>query len=122
MSHAVDPNDLSAVAEPYGTTPFLLYSSADGSARVNHVLARIEHGEPVVIVRGFGRGVHRLVEDGAMLSLLWPAPDGIEFSLIADGVGALGDGPDGESDPILSINISAAVLHRPAPVDGNARC
>lgn len=122
MSHAVDPNDLSAVAEPYGSTPFLLYSSADGSARVNHVAAQIEDGEPVVIVRGFGRGVHRRVEDGAVLSLLWPAPGEVEFSLIADGLGALGHGPDGESDPILTIAISAAVLHRPAPVDGNAAC
>ncbi len=122
MSHAVDPNELSAVAEPYGTTPFLLYSSADGSARVNHVAACIDDGEPVVTVRGFGRGVRRRVEDGAMLSLLWPAPDKIEFSLIADGLGAVGYGPDGESDPILTIEISAAVLHRPAPVDGNAAC
>ncbi len=126
MSHAVDPADLASASEPYGTTPFLLYSTEDGSARVNHVVAEVADGQPVVIVKGFGRGVQRRVEAGAPLSLLWPASDAHGFSLIADGLGTIGDPSDissgSDGDSVLTIHISAAVLHRPAPVDGNATC
>lgn len=115
MSHAVDPKDLAQVAAPYGITPFLLYSSSDGSARVNHVVAEVDERD--VRVQGFGRGVVRRVDEGAILSLLWPAIGDETFSLIADGHGAVAD--DGET---LVISITAAVLHRPAPVDGNAAC
>ena len=121
MSHAVDPADLSAASAAYGTTPFLLYATTDGSARVNHVVAHVEDGQPLVVVRGFGRGVQRRVEEGAALSLLWPARDGEGFSLIADGLGSIDDTTDND-ELTLSIHISAAVLHRPAPVDGNATC
>ncbi len=122
MSHAVDPANLATVSEPYGSTPFLLYSSADGSARVNHVFAHVADDQPLVVVRGFGRGVQRRVNEGALLSLLWPNLGGDGFSLIADGLGTIDDPTDGDADPVLTIHISAAVLHRPAPVDGTAAC
>lgn len=125
MSHAVDPAELATASEPYGTTPFLLYSSADGSARVNHVVAHVADGQPVVTVRGFGRGVQRRVDEGAPLSLLWPATDDHGFSLIADGLGSIESPSDASADDagsILTIQISAAVLHRPAPVDDNTSC
>lgn len=115
MSHAVEPDDLAETAAPYGNTPFLLYSSTDGSARVNHVVAAVETGPAVVRVTGFGRGVAKRVADNAPLSLLWPAADPGGFSLIADGVGSI-------DEAVLTIDISAAVLHRPAPVDGSATC
>jgi hypothetical protein len=115
MSHAVEPHDLAETAAPYGTTPFLLYSASDGSARVNHVVAHVD-GLTVRVI-GFGRGVVGRVEDGAALSLLWPGTQDEAFSLIADGQGSVTD--DGET---LVISITAAVLHRPAPVDGNAAC
>ena len=115
MSHAVDPHDLARTAAPYGTTPFLLYSSTDGAARVNHVVADVDG--LTVRVRGFGRGVVRRVNEGAALSLLWPPTGEETFSLIADGSGSVID--DGET---LVISIDAAVLHRPAPVDGNLAC
>ena len=117
MSHAVDPTNLATVAEPYGCTPFLLYSSADGSARVNHVTTHCELEATHVRVEGFGRGVIKRVHDGAKLSLLWPPTATETFSLIADGHGELGD-----DDSTLVIEVSAAVLHRPAPVDGTAGC
>lgn len=117
MSHAVDPTELAPVAKRYGSTPFLLYSSNDGAARVNHVVAQVEDGQPLVRVSGFGRGVIRRVADGAPLSLLWPATDTEEFSLIADGTGEID-----ASDESLTITVSAAVLHRPAPVGGSDSC
>jgi hypothetical protein len=117
MSQTVEPHDLQSVAAEYGNTPFLLYSSGDGSARVNHVVVSVESAPPVVRVEGFGRGVARRVEEGAALSLLWPAPDAETFSLIADGSGSIDD--DGA---VLSIAISGAVLHRPAPLDGASSC
>lgn len=115
MSHAVDPADLAATAEPYGMTPFLLYGAADGSARVNHVVAHIESNPAIARVRGFGRGVAGRLAEDAPLSLLWPPHTPGGFSLIADGAGTI----DGDE---LIIEISAAVLHRPAPVDGDTSC
>lgn len=115
MSHSVAPNDLSTTAAAYGTTPFLLYSSADGAARVNHVSVEVERSPAVVRVRGFGRGVASRIADGAPLSLLWPPAGAAEFSLIADGTGSI-------ANDELTITITAAVLHRPAPVDGPASC
>lgn len=115
MSHAVAPDDLAQTAAPYGATPFLLYSSADGSARVNHVVASVETDPALVRVTGFGRGVAKRLAEEAPLSLLWPAIEAGGFSLIADGAGSI------EGD-VLTIEISAAVLHRPAPVDGSATC
>ena len=119
MSHQVEPSDLSTEAEPRGNTPYLLYSGSSGSARVNHVVVESigegETDETVVTCRGFGRGVAERVGAEAPLSLLWPAPGPGEFSLIADGQGRI----EGET---LLITIEAAVLHRPAPVDGDLSC
>ena len=115
MSHAVAPNDLSHVSAPYGSTPFLLYSAADGSARVNHVVSVVESAPAQAIITGFGRGVAGRIADGAAPSLLWPSPEPQGFSLIADGTGEI----DGDR---LIITITGAVLHRPAPVDGSTTC
>ena len=115
MSHAVEPNDLAEAAKAYGQTPFLLYSAKDGSARVNHVVATVESELAIVRVRGFGRGVAARIDDGAKLSLLWPQIDAAGFSLIADGSGTI------EGDELV-IDVTAAVLHRPAPIDGPTTC
>lgn len=113
MSHAVSPDDLRAAAIAYGNTPFLLYSSR-GSARVNHVAVELAAGSDQVVVRGFGRGVAKVLTPELSLSLLWPPHEADGFSLIADGTGVLraeGSGDDG----VLVLTISGAVLHRPAP-------
>jgi hypothetical protein len=115
MSHSVEPNDLAEVANDYGSTAFLLYSAADGSARVNHVAAAVESEPAIVRVRGFGRGVGPRLDAGASLSLLWPQHESGGFSLIADGDGRI----EGEE---LVIVVKAAVLHRPAPLDSPASC
>ncbi len=115
MSHSVAPEDLSTTSAPYGSTPFLLYSAADGSARVNHVVAAVEAEPARVFITGFGRGVTARLAEGATLSLLWPSPEPDGFSLIADGTGEI----DGDQ---LIVSVTGAVLHRPAPVDGNDAC
>lgn len=118
MSHQVEPADLAGVAEPYGRTPFLLYSGADASARVNHVVVESIQTDTAgtrVRCRGHGRGVVDRIAAGAPLSLLWPALTADGFSLIADGVGAI------EGD-LLTITVSGGVLHRPAPLDGATSC
>ena len=114
MSHQVEPEDLATEAEPRGNTPYLLYAGASGSARVNHVVVASIDGA-IVRCRGFGRGVPDRVAAAATLSLLWPANEPGSFSLIADGAGRI----EGED---LIITVDAAVLHRPAPVDGNTGC
>jgi len=130
MSHAVKPQELASHLNEYGTTPFLLYASQDGSARINHVLVSIPTNNPdhaddeggndqvvEIAVTGFGRGVAARVAAGAPLSLLWPATAPGTFSLIADGTGTID-----EDAMTLNIAITAAVLHRPAPVDGPSSC
>jgi len=118
MSHAVEPADLAETAEAYGTTAYLLYSNDAGQARVNHVVVH-EISREVVSLTGFGRGVKARIAEGEQvpLSLLWPATAESNFSLIADGTGSVDS--DGQR---LNITVRAAVLHRPAPLDGSTTC
>jgi hypothetical protein len=118
MSHKVEPANLAEVADGFGSTPFLLYCGAGGSARVNHVVVdtiECRADGATVRCRGFGRGVPERTAAAAPLSLLWPARASDGFSLIADGVGRI----DGD---VLSVDVEGAVLHRPAPVDGAGAC
>lgn len=116
MSHAVDLADLETTIESYGNTPFLLYAGGSGSARANHVVlesARSTADGASLRCRGFGRGVPDRVAAGATLSLLWPPPESGSFSLIVDGTGSF----DGD---VLVVEVTTAVLHRPAPIEGAA--
>ena len=110
-------HELEQVAAPYGTSPYLVYTGASGSPRINHVVVDIEtDGDRAVAhCRGFGRGVPARAVAGATLTLLWPAHEAGGFSLIADGTGRV-------TDDVLTISVSDAVLHRPAPVDGSTSC
>lgn len=73
----------------------------------------------IVALRGFGRGIARRLQESpdTKLSLLWAAPSADSFSLIADGTGIVSD--TGEE---MTLTVSDAVLHRPAPVDGPPSC
>lgn len=116
VSHTVALADLERAAQPYGPTPFLVYAGSSGSARVNHVVVEsISSSEDRATIRcrGFGRGVAERVEASAPLSLLWPAVRPGDFSLIADGMGSV-------DEDTLVIEITGAVLHRPAPIDGDS--
>ncbi len=118
MSHTVALADLEHTAQPYGSTPFLVYAGSSGSARVNHVVVESisSRGDQATVrCRGFGRGVAERVEASAPLSLLWPAMRPGDFSLIADGMGSV-------DERTLVIEITGAVLHRPAPIDDDAVC
>ncbi len=116
MSHRVEPEDLAETVAPYGSTPFLLYSASNGSARVNHVVASVGSNPATITITGFGRGVASPVSQGAPLSVLWPAMGAEQFSLIADGIGTMIDAET------LTIAVTDAVLHRPAPVNGQRAC
>lgn len=119
MSHAVTPEELAETAAAYAASAFLLYAGDDGSARVNHVAVEVGEleGEAVLVTcRGFGRGLVSRVEAGAPLSLLWPALEADVFSLIANGIGEI-------ADDVLTLRVTSAVLHRPAPIgDASASC
>lgn len=118
MSHEVDPQGLDGACAPYGRSPFLLYANTDANARVNHVVVASISG-PAVTISGFGRGIAKRItaDDTTPLSLLWPPHEDGGYSLIADGTGEVSS--DGEQ---LTITVHAAVLHRPAPVDGQRSC
>lgn len=119
MSHAVSPDELYATALPYGTTPFLLYTGSSGAPRAIHVVAELTPDSSRVVVRGFGRGLTKTLTDETVLSLLWPQHGEGEFSLIADAHGVIAEGADGDE---LVLTVTGAVLHRPAPVDGDGSC
>lgn len=124
MSHRVELHDLAETVAGYDDTPFLLYVGASGGPRANHVRAFVESdsddtaasvsGAVDVRVTGFGRGVAGPVAERSTLSLLWPAKNTGDFSLIVDGYGAL-------ANDVLTITATSAVLHRPAPADGAPR-
>lgn len=113
----MDPDDLERVSEPFGRTPYLLYSSADGSARVNHV-AVDTIANARVDLHGFGRGIAPRLDanPSTLFSLLWPAHEAGGFSLIADGTATI------SNDATMTMQIANAVLHRPAPVDDATEC
>lgn len=118
MSRQVTPAELATTAAPYGTTAFLLYVGASGSVRVNHVVVEsitTDDAGTIVRCRGYGRGLPDRVSIEPTISLLWPAPNEAAFSLIADGTGRV----DGSA---LEFAVVSAVLHRPAPIDGDVDC
>lgn len=119
MSHAVSPTDLHATAEPYGQTPFLLYTGSTGAPRALHVVSELTPESPQVVVRGFGRGLAKSLSEDMVLSLLWPAHTAGGFSLIADATGLIEQGADGDE---LVLSVTGAVLHRPAPVNSDGSC
>lgn len=119
MSHAVSPEELHATARPYGDTPFLLYVGGNGTVRVNHVSTTFAGNSGQVLVTGFGRGVATALAPDLTLSLLWQPHAENGFSLIADGTGTI-EQVDGTETLVLTV--SGAVLHRPAPSDGEGSC
>ena len=117
MSKAVAPEDIHSAAANYQNTPFLLHASS-GSVRANHVVADTDESSTVIAIRGFGRGLASRLSNDLALSLLWPAQEEGQLSLIADGTGVLSQ----DDADVLLFTVTGAVLHRPAPVDGPTQC
>ena len=104
MSHAVDLTELQAALDRYGAQAFLLTTNDERRPHVSHITVELADG---VLSCAAGRktGVNAAVRP--KVSLLWPAPEQGEFSLIVDGDAAL-------SGDRLHITPTGAIRHRPA--------
>lgn len=105
----MDVSDLGQQMDHYGNAAFVLTSGGDERPHVVQLSLVLRDGKLVTTV---GRGCARNVAERPELSLLWPATQVGEMSLIVDGVGELSQ--DGE-DTTLTITPTSAVKHRPAP-------
>ncbi len=104
MSHPVDLEELDAALRRYGSHAFLLTTSDDLRPHVSHVTVELTAG---TLTCGAGRTTGTNASARPMVSLLWPAPEEGDFSLIVDGDASL----DGD---VLSVKPSGAIRHRPA--------
>ena len=110
VSVAVEPRELAAVATGHGPTAFVLTVGDDGRTRVIHVRVDIDDQGVIRAVVGRGAAANAVVRPDVVV--LWaPADDG--FSLIADGVATVDGQP--RPDTPITIEVSSAVRHRPAP-------
>ncbi len=115
MSVAVAPRDLASAAAQHGSTAFVLTVGDDRRPRVVHVKVDIDGAGVIRAV--VGRGAAANARARPEVTVLWtPAPDG--FSLIADGVATVGE--PAEPGIPLTIKVSSAVRHRPAPAASSA--
>jgi hypothetical protein len=107
VSVPVDLGDLAAHVAERGTVAYLLTTSDDG--RPHAVSTAFS-----VTERGFkceaGNRTATNVEQRALVSLLWPARDGDDYSLIVDGDGTLVGGNPWH----VVVRPTRAVLHRQA--------
>ena len=108
MSMQVPVSELSRHAADYGPGVYVVIGDGDGPARITHSSIRWE-GDDIVVGVG-GRSVAALRTNPAV-SLLWPATADQSMSLIADGIA----GEPLADDGVLTIRITGAVRHRPAP-------
>lgn len=115
MSIAVELPELLRVAEGFGTVPMLLTGDADGRPRA---AATSLTWDGVVATARAGRHSLANAAQRPLVSLLWPAPPGERFALLADGkvVAVTTDEPD-DGEPrrgaggSVSIEVSRATLH-----------
>ena len=110
MSIPVDPHELAASAQAYGSAAYVLTTDPDGRPRVNHVRVSID-GDRLTVVPGGSSS--RNAADRPAVSVLWPAVEEDGYSLIADGEASVTATPG--RDSTVEIVVTSAVLHRPAP-------
>ena len=104
MSHAVDLDELDAALRRYGSHAFLMTTGKDLRPHISHVTVELADG---TLTCGAGRTTGANAAARPSISLLWPAPEEGDFSLIVDGDATL------EGD-VLSVIPTGAILHRPA--------
>lgn len=104
MSHPVDLDELDAALRRYGSHAFLMTTSDDLRPHISHVTVELAGG---MLTCGAGRKTGANASVRPMVSLLWPAPEEGEFSLILDGDATL----DGD---VLRVTPTGAIRHRPA--------
>lgn len=110
MSIPVDPHELAATAETFGSTVYLLTSDDAGHPRVNQVDVAITDNRVSAVV---GRTASRNARARPGVTLLWPPVEDGGFTLLADGLAEVVGEPG--PDATLEVAISWAVLHRRGP-------
>lgn len=109
MSIRVDPL---MIGEQSKGRPFVyVLTTRDG--RVHAVAHRVTVDGATVSVPTASDSLTRRVERDPAVTLLWPPSHGVEgdradYSLIADGEGSSRNG-------VLTVVVTSAILHRPAP-------
>lgn len=104
MSVKVSPAELAEKANEYGDSAFVVTTKADGTSHITHQLVEVADG---VVRCPAGKGTLAAVAERPAVVLLWPPTSSDGWSLIADGIATVQEGG-------LSIEVTGAVLHRPA--------
>lgn len=107
MSVKVSPDELAEKAAGYGLAAFVVTTKSDGTSHVTHQVVTVADG---VATCPAGKGTRAAVADRPSVVLLWPPTESETHSLIADGQATA-------TDEGLTIEITGAVLHRPADAE-----
>ena len=111
MSIAVELAELALVSAAHGPAAYVLTVGDDGRPRVIHVAVEVAADGAITAEVGRGAAANAIARPD--VCVLWPpAADG--YSLIADGAAFV----EGEPRPgaRVTIRVTSAVRHRPAPV------
>ncbi len=114
MSLAVDLEGLDERIAEFGPAAFLVTVGDDGHPHVVSV-AVARDGDR--LATRAGRRTRANLAARPILTLLWPAGPGGQYSLLVDGEVAAG-GPGADDDPTVAVTPTHAVLHRVADAPG----
>lgn len=112
MSIAVDLERLRAEAETRGPGAFLLTVTDDGRPHVVAVLP--ERDGEAALTMSAGRTSVRNAGTRPGATLLWPPAEPGGYSLIVDGEAIAQPAPDPQDGGHVTLQVTRAVLHRPA--------
>jgi hypothetical protein len=114
MSVAVDLEGLDERIGELGPAAFLVTVGDDGHPHV--VSVAVERVGDRLATRA-GRRTRANLAARPILTLLWPAAPGGQYSLLVDGEVEAGE-PGADDDPIIAVTPTHAVLHRVADATG----
>ena len=121
MSIPVAAADVPGRLAEYGSNPFMVTTSADGTAKVVHVAVLWDADAAAFMCAPGGGTVRNLgAPDGRSATLVFPGPDPDTHSWLVDATGTVD--PDDDGWGVLAYD--SGVLHRPAPdvPGGEAHC
>jgi hypothetical protein len=98
---------LPQLAETLARYRFAYLVTIGNDARTHVVPVHPVFAGNILSVHGLGRKTQAHMTTQRLVTLVWPPTDPSDYSLIIDGVGALGDDE-------LAVTPTRAVLHRPA--------
>ncbi len=121
MSIPVADTDVPERLAEYGSAPYLVTTSADGTAKVVHVAVLWDVDAGAFTCAPGGGTVRNLGgPDGGPATLVFPGPDADTHSWLVDATGTV----DPDEDGWVVLAYDSGVLHRPAPdaPGGEAHC